>query len=183
MTVYITSDTHFGHNNIIKYTNRPFENADEMDCALIQNINAKVSPRDTLYVLGDFAMGRGKDKLQHVRDMLDKINCKNVYLVIGNHDVQDIERLKECGFADVYQMREIRHDGKKFVLSHYPLMEWNGFYHGAYHLHGHVHNDASYNEDMKKRDIRRYDVGVDANDYAPVSLDEIIEFFGDVGIR
>lgn len=177
MAIFFTSDTHFGHNNIIKYTNRPFVDADEMDKVLVDNINAKVSPRDILYVLGDFAMGKSKNKLQHAQKMLSQIHCKNVYLVIGNHDVQGIERLKEIGFTDVYQMREIHHNGTKFVLCHYPLMEWNGFYHGAYHLHGHVHNDASYNEDMRERDIKRYDVGVDANDYAPISIDEIVEFF------
>lgn len=177
MTIFFTSDTHFGHENIIKYTNRPFADADEMDRVLISNINDCVSPRDVLYVLGDFAMGRGKNKLQHAADMLSRINCKNVYLVIGNHDVQDFERLKACGFTDVYQYKEISHNGMRFCLMHYPLLEWNGFYRDAYDLHGHVHNDANYNEDMRKRNIKRYDVGVDANGYAPVSIDEIVDFF------
>lgn len=181
MTIFFTSDTHFGHNNIIKYTNRPFEDADEMDRVLVRNINDRVSPRDILYVLGDFAMGRGKEKLQHASDMLSKIECKNVYLVIGNHDVQDVERLKACGFSDVFQYKEISHGGQKFCLMHYPLCEWNGFYHGSYDLHGHVHNEADYNDDMRERGLRRYDVGVDANEYAPVSIDEIVEFFGDAG--
>lgn len=177
MTVFFTSDTHFGHKNIIKYASRPFENASEMDQMLLDNINSRVGEDDVLYILGDFCMGRGIDKQAYARELLEKINCRHVFLVRGNHDVHDKDMLRSLGFEDVYDYHELKASGKMFCLMHYPLAEWNGFYRGAYDLHGHVHNDASYNASMRKEGILRYDVGVDANGYMPVSLEEIISFF------
>ena len=66
------------------------------------------------------------------------------------------------------------------VLMHYPIVEWNGFYHNSIHLHGHIHADHLYNVRCRDAHLRRYDVGVDANDFKPVSFDEIIRWFDGV---
>ena len=65
----------------------------------------------------------------------------------------------------------------RFVLFHYPILEWNGYRKGAIMLHGHQHNHKDYNSKNRRDGIMRYDVGVDANDMAPVSAEEIIRFF------
>ena len=67
--------------------------------------------------------------------------------------------------------------GTRMVLSHYPMLSWNGKRRGSIQLHGHIHVDRAYNERNRQRGILRYDVGVDANGYAPVSRDEILDFF------
>ena len=67
--------------------------------------------------------------------------------------------------------------GTRMVLSHYPMLSWNGKRRGSIQLHGHIHAGAAYNERNRRRGILRYDVGVDANGYAPVSRDEILDFF------
>lgn len=67
--------------------------------------------------------------------------------------------------------------GTRMVLSHYPMLSWNGKRRGSIQLHGHIHADRAYNERNRRRGILRYDVGVDANGYAPVSRDEILDFF------
>ena len=72
----------------------------------------------------------------------------------------------------VKQMHELKYEGHTFVLFHYP-----GFYHGAIHLHGHQHNHAVVNYRNRDNGLLRYDVGVDANAMAPVSIQEIIAFF------
>ena len=77
----------------------------------------------------------------------------------------------------VKQMHELKYVGHTFVLFHYPIAEWNGFYHGAIHLHGHQHNHAVVNYRNRDNGLLRYDVGVDANAMAPVSIQEIIAFF------
>lgn len=177
MTDYFTSDLHFGHANIIRFTNRPFSGADEMDQALVFNINSRVQKDDNLFILGDFAMGRGVDKLTFMREKLSQFDCENVYLVVGNHDIKDINQLRKCGLKEVWTHCNIEENGHKVVLNHFPFMEWDGYYRGSYHLHGHIHKDRSYNEDMRSRGIRRYDVGVDANGYFPVSWEEIEAFF------
>ena len=67
------------------------------------------------------------------------------------------------------------------MLSHYPMADWQGMNHGSWHLHGHIHSSGdAYNEFNRKQGLLRYDVGVDANDYAPVSLDELKEWFAEV---
>ena len=77
----------------------------------------------------------------------------------------------------VKQMDEVKYDGNNFVLFHYPIAEWNGFYHGEIHLHGHQQNHAVVNYRNRDNGLLRYDVGVDANAMAPVSIQEIIAFF------
>lgn len=72
---------------------------------------------------------------------------------------------------------ELSYHKMKFVLMHYPILEWNGYYKGAIQLHGHQHNHEDYNYNHLKNGILQYDVGVDANRMAPVSIDEIIAFF------
>lgn len=67
--------------------------------------------------------------------------------------------------------------GTRMVLSHYPMLSWNGKRRGSIQLHGHIHAGAAYNKRNRRRGIFRYDVGVDANGYAPVSRDEILDFF------
>ena len=71
-----------------------------------------------------------------------------------------------------------KHEGLKISLMHYPLLEWPYKYRSGIHLHGHQHNTYEYNLSMLEKGIKRYDVGVDANDFQPVSLTDIIRFFG-----
>lgn len=177
MTIYFTSDLHISHENIIGFANRPFSCSFLMDEALIDNINAVVGPKDTLYILGDVCMGRGVNRAEKCREILSEINCKDVHLIIGNHDLQDANQLKACGFKDPCLRKVIKIDGDKIVLDHFPLAEWDGFYHGAYHLHGHIHSSPTYNEEQAAKGLRRFDVGVDANDYRPVAWEDIKEFF------
>ena len=81
--IYLTSDLHFNHVNILKYepVNRPFETLEEMNETLIANWNAKVSAEDTVYVLGDLAMGT----VEASRACIERLNGK-IVLIRGNHD-------------------------------------------------------------------------------------------------
>lgn len=178
MTDFFTSDLHLGHEAIIKFAGRPFFDSDEMEQTLIDNINARVGKNDRLFILGDVTMARGEKGERIMRKFLDKLVCKNVYLILGNHDIQDVERLRKIGFKEPCIRRTIKENGHKVVLDHFPIAEWDGFFRGAYHLHGHIHSNRSYNlEQAELLGIRRYDVGVDANDLRPVSWEEIEEFF------
>ena len=80
-------------------------------------------------------------------------------------------------FEEVCDYKELKYQKKFLVLSHYPFLEWNHSFRGSIHLHGHQHNDSSYNLKMREEGIYRYDVGVDAHEYRPVSIDEIFNFF------
>lgn len=71
--------------------------------------------------------------------------------------------------------------GHRLVMSHYPMLSWNGKARGAIMLHGHIHSRGD-RTNARNRDralpTYRYDVGLDANDYKPVSRDQILSFFG-----
>lgn len=170
--IYFTSDLHLNHKAIIWMMNRPFKNVEEMNETLIKNINETVKPSDTLYVLGDLSY-RGKKS--DVEDMVRKIRCRNIILCKGNHD----RRYDESIFKELTDYKEIcvntnGTNNRLVTLMHYPIEDWKNRKHGSIHLHGHVHSNGSYNDLMRDNGIYRYDVGVDANNYRPVSLDEIL---------
>ena len=166
--IYFTSDLHLGHRAAINMCDRPFADVDEMNRVLIENINARVKKHDTLYILGDIAH---RTPVEDVNKMIAKINGKKI-LLRGNHD----KKYDESLFEDVRDFLEVNFDGQQFSLMHYPMEEWPKSRHGSIHLHGHQHNKPEYNVAMREQGVRRYDVGVDANGYCPVSLQEILSF-------
>jgi calcineurin-like phosphoesterase family protein len=160
MRIWLTADTHWGHSNIIRLVGRPFSSVEEMDEAMIDNWNARVGPKDMVYHLGDFCW---KGKAQEYRKKLNGKIC----LIRGNHD----KNIGDADFEWVKDMETISVDGTAVVLCHYPLAEWDGYYRGHIHLHGHCHG--------KVKPIKgRLDVGVDCWEYRPVLLEEVLERFG-----
>lgn len=167
--IYFTSDLHLGHRAAIRMCERPFADVEEMNRVLIGNINARVHPQDTLYILGDIAF---RTPVEEVNRLIAKINGKKI-LLRGNHDKQYDPAL----FEAIYDFHEENFDGHPVSLMHYPMEEWPKSRHGSIHLHGHQHNKPEYNREQKAKGIRRYDVGVDANHYFPVSWSEILRHF------
>lgn len=164
MNTFFVSDTHFGHHNIIKYCNRPFKDVDHMNQSLIERWNKVVGPDDDVYHLGDFCMGgtRPKDWLKH-------LNGK-VHLIRGNHD----PHVEDQGFASVQNYKEIKIEGKKITLLHYPMKAWNGSHRGTWHLFGHVHGTMTVAHGRKGvKDALAIDAGVDCHDYAPISFKQV----------
>jgi calcineurin-like phosphoesterase family protein len=161
--IFFTSDTHFGHKNIIKYSNRPFNDVKEMDEAIIRNWNATVQPGDTIYHLGDF----GLTDTESIIKVLRRLNG-NKYLIWGNHD-KGIrgEALKHFGWAKDYY--ELKYEEYRIILCHYAFEVWNKSHHGSFHLHGHSHGSLPTPNHM-----RRLDVGVDVHGYRPISLEEVV---------
>lgn len=190
MTVWFTADTHLGHGNIIKYCLRPFLTAEERalverdprnsprlskatverhDEALLEAINNRVEPDDTLWILGDFCWG-GRELAQGYRD---RIRCRNVHLVWGNHDQREIAPV----FDQKLEQGMIRVEGQEIWLNHYPMRSWNKAFHGSWHLYGHVHGKMQA-EDARENWRLTRDVGVDACDYRPISFAELSDYMG-----
>ena len=189
---YLTSDTHFSHTNIIRYCERPFgkikeneiwiaeesqrpkhlwdpilvkilkEATEEHDEALTNNWNNVVGKSDTVYHNGDFSFRGGPAK-----KYLDRLNG-NVLLCLGNHDIE--KDVRDAGFFHIAHYRKIKYNHEKFILSHYPIAEWDTCHHGSYMLYGHVHGSRDH---LTK--FRTMDVGVDSNNYTPILIEDIIE--------
>ncbi len=176
MAHWFTADTHFGHANIIRYCNRPFESVEAMDDALIENINRLVAPGDTLYHLGDFAF-----RTREPRAYRQRIRCRTVHLILGNHDPRSTEGVVDPEFAalfasvhDLWRIRlPIAGMRRPIVLCHYAMRVWDASHHGAWHLFGHSHGTLPDDPHA-----RSWDVGVDNNGYAPVSVERLEAIMG-----
>ena len=167
--IYFTSDLHLGHRGIIEMQNRPFENIQEMNQVLIRNYNAVVHKNDTVYILGDISNHLPRDR---ANELISKLNGKKI-LVKGNHDKKYDTEL----FEEICDFKTVSLNGVYFALMHYPMLSWPKKNSGSIQLHGHIHAREEYNLQNKVDGITRYDVGVDANCYYPVSVKQIIKFF------
>jgi len=168
MTTWFTSDTHYFHNNIIKYSERPFENVEEMNEALVQNWNNLVSVKDTVWHLGDVSFGSEEDTVNLMR----RLNGTK-HLLFGNHD--DDRWNWEKIFKSVQHYKEMKLNKHKLIMFHYPILSWNGGHRGSWHLHGHCHS----NLDNHNKGNTRLDVGVDGHNYKPINFDRIFEILND----
>ena len=169
--VFFTSDTHFDHEAIIWLCNRPFTCVEEMNAKLIENWNATVGPGDTVFHLGDFSM-KGTQRILHIREYLNG----KIHLILGNHDIPKINLASPIQdvFESITEQQSIMIDGIKIILNHYPFLCFPGQYNPhMWQLFGHVHtreNNTGCDRDrLKYLFPTQYDVGVDNNDYRPVS--------------
>ena len=174
--IHFTSDTHFSHENIIKYCNRPFESIEEHDEALIRNWNTKVGPNDLVFHLGDIGFGNVK----RINEILNQLNGK-ITLVIGNHDWRILDKLNLERFELVTQQINMNINDQHIYLNHFPMLAFSGAYRGleaTWQLFGHVHTSPYTDEGldhirMKHLFTTQYDVGTDNNDFSPVSFEEV----------
>ena len=178
--LWLTSDMHLNHENMLGYAHRPFATVEELGVTLLHNINEHVTTNDTLWILGDVCMGQ--EKSRRIATFLSQLVCRDVRLVRGNHDPKDIDALLMAGFAEVCELTDISLGNKqRAMLCHYPMLSWNRRQRGALMLHGHIHSEGmAYNEENRRNGCLRYDVGVDANGFCPVSADELKRFFSGV---
>jgi calcineurin-like phosphoesterase family protein len=192
---FFTSDWHCGHENAIKFDNRPFGSLHEMHETLIARYNATVPKTGICYFLGD--MG---NKTEDIRKVISRLNGIKV-LLLGNHD-KGMITMYNCKFDVVLYHASIYIGNNLVTMSHCPLRgvlredtsnmrksvdtpfeNWHGesrLKHqkssinneGQYHLHGHIHSHIDKSQSVKILD-KQYDVGIVANKYTPVSLSTI----------
>lgn len=182
MNIFFTGCTHFNHANIIKLANRPFATVGEMDWEMIERWNKVVDRNDRVYHLGDF----GYVNRTLAEHLLAQLNGQKI-LIHGNHD--DSRVFHASGWFNTLLYHELEYAGRKLVLCHYPIEDWNGRWKGSIHLHCHTHapqlrnpsipNPANSALDLGNRlpaevKCNRFNVGVDATAFAPISLEEII---------
>ena len=159
--IWYTSDTHFEHDNIIGFCNRPFENIDHMRRVLIDNWNRVVAPEDTVYHLGDYSFDNmTKWRRNNAKAAFRQLNGRKV-LILGNHDDKHVKRLPwaEIKRRDVHDIA-----GARVTLVHNPM---DARYCG-YVMHGHLHTPGPMR-------LPHLDVGVDANQFTPVPQTRIEE--------
>lgn len=181
---WFTSDLHFGHRNVLRFCERPWNDVKDMGEDLIENFNNRVGEDDIVFILGDvFWFNESRVIKKHLKEL----KGKQIYIIPGNHDEfehyyrVDDERIILC--EDVVVCWFTKEGSKKITevwMSHYPMMTWPHRERGAYQLYGHVHSNAFKFEGVDQ-DLpyhwNQIDVGVDYWNYEPVSLDEVLETF------
>lgn len=181
--VFFTSDLHFGHENVLRFDNRPFASVEEMDAELVRRWNAKVDKGDLVYVLGDLIW---KTRNDDAPALLQSLNGQ-IILIKGNHDRFLHNAKAKAALAAVKDYDDIvvhLEDGspRRCILSHYFIPMYNGSRYGAIHLHGHSHKtmeadiEVSIAQMLSEKDIpnRIFNVGCMYWNYEPVTLDEIL---------
>lgn len=189
--LFFTSDTHYNHSNICRGTSkwagdltrvtRNFQQLKEMNYNIVENINEMVGQDDILIHLGDWSFG-GFESIQEFRE---RIICKNIYLVLGNHDnhIEDNKDNIRKLFVDVVHYTKLQVTTwknkemlpSKYVLCHFPIASWDGMNKGVIHLFGHVHLSGQ----KKVMRGKSMDVGVDGNFLSPYTRKDIQHFLED----
>lgn len=174
--IFFTSDTHFSHKNIIEFCKRPFKTTEEMNQKLIENWNNKVGPNDIVYHLGDFCFGGSSEW----HSILAQLNGR-IHLILGNHDDKNIREGYMQLFEDVSYQRRLLIEGWTVYLNHYPFLCYPGYKAYTISLFGHIHSSPykfdGMDAEIAKKGLRssQYDVGVDWNNFTPISWNEIKE--------
>lgn len=166
---WFSSDSHFGHKNIIKFSDRPFKDTDHMDEELIRAWNEVVHLDDDVYHLGDVSLGNATK----LTDILNRLNG-NIHLITGNHEKSVFKKESNVArFVWIKDYHEMYIDKQFIVMCHYAMRVWNKSHHKSYMLYGHSH-DSMENETWG----RSMDVGVDSaarilGEYRPFNYTEI----------
>lgn len=198
-----TSDTHYDHGNIIRYSSRPFLNKEEqvrfankekfkpcqdsinwMNREIVNRINEVARPQDILWHLGDVAW-HGK---RMAAEFFRNLNCKNIILVWGNHDEPDFADLiplqkasprydktlaDEQSILPCYDQLFAIIDGQKVHMNHYPNDTWEESHKGMWHFYGHVHGAKNNRHRECAGWALSLDVGVDSHNFYPWTMEEL----------
>lgn len=173
--IFVTSDTHFNHKNIVRgisnwpegHNTRDFNTLEQHDSVIVNNINNVVGQDDILYHLGDWSFN-GEENIKQFRN---RIICKNIHLILGNHD-HHIRKHPEnyLGyFTSIQEVKYLTINKQLFFLSHFPYKIWDKMQDGCIHLYGHCHGSLNDPGD------RSMDVGIDTNNFFPYIIDDILK--------
>lgn len=163
---YIISDLHLGHSNIIEYCNRPYDNATEMDTAIISNWNSVIDESDTVLFLGDLTLGPTDVALSY----LEQLNGQ-VIMLQGNHDRLKME---DTSSVQVLDSLIFTYKGIKFHAVHEPY-NYTRTIPNQWLLHGHTHNNEIDSYPFFDPHDQSINVSVELIGYKPLSFDSIIQ--------
>ena len=169
---YFTSDLHIGHDKEFLWGKRGFSSIYEHDTAIIKRWNSIVTPADTVYILGDLALGGNEKEWNRV---LCNLNGWKKF-ICGNHDTekkkvlyQSLYDIDYLGFGYIYKYSK----NKNFYLSHYPTIVGNfdDEKRFLWNLSGHTHNPNKF----QYKEYKIYNVALDAHNCTPISIEQIIK--------
>ncbi len=162
--IYFTADWYLGHNNTVRYCERPFKDGNAMDKTLIHNHNSIVTKDDIVYMVGDYSLKSAEHRLW-IEKVTQKLNGQ-LHLILGNHDRLNPFIYEEIGFASVHTWLKV----EEFILVHDPAKAC--LFPNNIVLTGHIHN-------LFKKVKNVVNVGVDVWDFKPVSIERVRTFIAE----
>lgn len=191
--LFFTSDLHFGHRNVLKFCNRPWEDEKQMSQGLIDNWNSAVTNNDIVFVLGDTFWFNDS---RSIKKVLSQLNGKEIYILPGNHC--DFDAYHRVDDPRIHLCQDIvclwltsadfdrRHWHRKTMeiwMQHFPMSTWPHRENGAFHFFGHIHSQPGKTEGVDQ-DLALHwnqsDVGCDFWDWKPVCFERLLELFNTV---
>lgn len=178
MKTWITSDLHWGHQNIMSFcpqSRARFKNdVNYMNEEMVREWNNTVESEDLVYILGDVAFLPAQKAAQY----MNRCNGRKI-LVQGNHDRKTLNdpSFRGC-FEEVHHYLDINYAGHKIVMSHFPFLEWDQMHRGSLHFFGHIHGGTTNQEKY-----RCMDVGMDATGEIVISMERAIRMIKDNEIK
>lgn len=170
--IYYIADLHLHHKNILHLCQRPFASIEQMHQTIKLNWNAVVSEQDDVYIIGDVCFKFNEE----VAEYLKSLNGRK-HLLIGNHDKKFLkyEKFREI-FVSIDYYLTIEDENRKVVLFHYPILEWDGYFKGWYHVYGHIHNSDNFSNQLLNREefANAFNAGADLIDFTPQTLNQLI---------
>lgn len=174
--VFFISDTHFGHDWMINFNNRPYVDSEEMDSAMIENWNRTVPAEGLVFVLGDI----GDTDQKRIIEVFNQLHGEKI-LIRGNHENIYHEESLQSIFSEIYDLLYVRiqddidDKSQDIVLCHYPMFDWDNYFQGSWQLFGHLHTRElpEFKTLKSKLFAEQYDVGVENNNYRPISYYEV----------
>ena len=168
--IFFISDTHFFHDKLS--VERGFKSTDEMNALIFDNWNRVVKKDDVVYHLGDVGW-KTQLKQHETLNLLRQLNGTKI-LVKGNHDSPAVVNMPV--WKRVNEYKEFLDHSLCITLFHFPLASWNRKAYGSYNFHGHMHGTYVPLP-------RQLDVGVDANNFTPISLEDALLKAKDTGVH
>jgi len=172
MQIWFCSDFHFGHEKIIEYCKRPFENLKQMDSILVKNFNERVDENDLCFFLGDFCLSKSSEAITAPKDAFNyyrnQLKCKNIIFFRGNHDGNN-----KC--KSIIESIVIQHGGKRIYLTHNPKFAKEDFH---WNFCGHTHGNQGTFKKLGRKSVI-IDLSVDCWNFTPVDINEINQAYSD----
>jgi calcineurin-like phosphoesterase family protein len=161
--IWFSSDYHIGHENIIRFAERPFADAAEMWEGIVKKHNEVVSKGDTVYLVGDTFWDKAHYTAEEMMRFIQRLNG-NIILIEGNHDERSLRK-----FKNIPQIVETKFGDIPITVCHYPMLSWPKSYHGSVMVHGHTHQHNK----LTRIPLRLVHIGVDSWDFYPASAEQV----------
>ncbi len=167
--IWVTGDWHLGHARILEIHDLyQFKDIFEYNETVLQNHNSVVLKKDTVYILGDFALNR-----RWVTEYLNRMNGNKIF-ILGNHDQRFKQTISQyvSSVHDILDI-QIKEGNEKYNITfcHYPMLTWNKSCHGSWQLHAHCHGTLPNSLRLQ------HDVGIFCNNLFPFSFENIKDIF------